>query len=106
MDVTVSCSYLEIHHENISDLLDNDENSVNTIFQSLKVKEMNPPMQSPLAKPAPMQTKVEGLIEYKVESVWDCLHLLRIGERNRLTRMKRINLRGMRQSTLLQLNIY
>ena len=40
MDVTVSCSYLEIHHENISDLLDNDENSVNTIFQSLKVKEM------------------------------------------------------------------
>ena len=63
-------------------------------------------MQSPLAKPAPMQTTVEGLTEYKVESVWDCLHLLRIGERNRLTRMKRINLRGMRQSTLLQLNIY
>ena len=38
---------------------------------------------------------------------WDCLNLLRLGERNRLIRMKRLDLKGCSRSTsLFQLQIH
>ena len=46
--------------------------------------------------------EVDGLATYKVKTLFDCLNLLRRGERNKHTRMKKLNSKGLRASSLFQ----
>jgi hypothetical protein len=46
---------------------------------------------------------VEGLSEYVVTSVTDCMHLLKRGERNRVKRQTRMNISSSRSHSLFQL---
>ena len=40
LSVTFSCSFIQIHHENIIDLLPVEESEGNSLFQSLRIKEI------------------------------------------------------------------
>ena len=85
MDVTISCSYLIVRHENVIDLLPRGSEANGSLFQSLQIKE-SAPSNSPF-KVLQGSVSVDGLTRYKVGSEWECLNLLRLGERNRLVRM-------------------
>ena len=85
MDVTISCSYLIVRHENVIDLLPRGTETNGSFFQSLQIKE-SAPSNSPF-KVQQGVVSVEGLARYEVESEWECLNLLRLGERNRLVQM-------------------
>ena len=45
---------------------------------------------------------VEGLSEYVVQNGYDCLMLLKRGERNRITRCTKMNIHSSRSHTILQ----
>ena len=87
-----------IQHENIIDLIPSEDSKDdnNSIYKSLRIKE----------NPSEATFHVEGLAEYKVENEVDCLNLLRIGEQNRLLRLKKVNMDGHRCSTILQLKFH
>jgi hypothetical protein len=43
---------------------------------------------------------VDGQTEFVVQNEWDCLNLLRRGERNRMVRATNMNLRSSRSHTI------
>jgi len=45
---------------------------------------------------------VEGLSEYVVQNEYDCLKLLKRGERNRITRQTKMNIQSSRSHTIFQ----
>ena len=104
LDVTISCSYLIVRHENVIDLLPRGTETNGSFFQSLQIKE-SAPSNSPF-KVQQGVVSVEGLARYEVESEWECLNLLRLGERNRLMQMAASDQRGHRCTTLFQLQLH
>lgn len=85
--VTVFCSFFQIYNEKIFDLL------------------QNPTRDKPLNIREDKETGVfvENLAEYVVESVEDCVYLLKQGDRNRVVRQTRFNHHSSRSHTIFQL---
>ena len=93
LDATISCSFMQLQHENIYDLLVLDPAASGTnIMQTLRVKEeKSKGTASPFKAASQLGAEVEGLTLYRVSSELDCLNLLLQGERNRVTRMGQLN---------------
>ena len=74
--LSVYCSFVQIYNEKLFDLL------------------QDPKQKNPLAiREDKMQgIYVEGLSEYVVQNEYDCLRLLKRGERNRITRQTKMNI--------------
>lgn len=101
LDVTVTCSFMQLVHENVIDLLplasvtSKEQMRTNNIIpDSLKVREDLARANTSPFQQRTQTTEVDGLIRFKVNDEWQCLDLLRQGERNRLTRMKKLNQQG------------
>ena len=111
-DVTVSCSQMIFSFDNVFDLLvsPDDANQSSNMMQSLKVKEKECFSKSNSFSPFKAQSlasaEVEGLSCFKVTSELECLNLLRIGERNRLIRLKKLANQAIRQTSLFQIQIH
>ena len=84
--VSVYCSFVQIYNEKLFDLL------------------QDPGQKNPLAiREDKMQgIYVEGLSEYVVQNEYDCLRLLKRGERNRITRQTKMNIQSSRSHTIFQ----
>ena len=85
--VTIFCSFLQIYNEKIFDLLQNP-----TRDKPLNVREERE-----------NGVCVENLAEYGVESIEDCIYLLRQGDRNRVVRQTKFNHHSSRSHTIFQL---
>ena len=74
--ISVYCSFVQIYNEKLFDLL------------------QDPKQKNPLAiREDKMQgIYVEGLSEYVVQNEYDCLRLLKRGERNRAVRQTKMNI--------------
>jgi hypothetical protein len=85
--VTIYCSFLQIYNEKIFDLL------------------QNPSRDKPLNIREERENGifVENLAEYVVESVEDCIYLLRQGDKNRVVRQTKFNHHSSRSHTIFQL---
>ena len=89
MDVVLKCSFIQIYNERIYDLL-----SSNDIFNPLRIREDKI-----------SGIFVEGLTEYSVQSEWDCLNLLYLGEKNTFVRSTQMNQHSSRSHTILQITM-
>jgi FtsZ-binding cell division protein ZapB len=87
LKVSLKCSYLQIYNENIYDLL--TESNSPLLIREDKVQGVF----------------VEGLQEYRVNSVWDCLHLLHIGAKNTFKRATNINWQSSRSHIIFQVTM-
>ena len=110
-DVSVSCSQMIFSFDNVFDLLVSpDGNQSSNMMQTLKVKEKQCFTKSNSFSPFKAQSlasvEVEGLSCFKVTNELECLNLLRIGERNRLIRLKTLAKQGTRLTTLFQIQIH
>ena len=85
--VTIFCSFLQIYNEKIFDLLQNP-----TRDKPLNIREERE-----------NGIFVENLAEYVVESVQDCIYLLKQGDRNRVVRQTKFNHHSSRSHTIFQL---
>ena len=72
----------------MTDLLPKDKNA--TLFHSLKIKENN----------QGEGYSIDGLVKYKVNDAFQCLNLLRLGERNRINKQKQLGQNGIRATTI------
>jgi kinesin family protein 3/17 len=81
---TIYCSFLQIYNEKILDLLVG-----NQYAKPLKIREEK--VQG---------IYVEGLTEYVVENMEECMNLLRIGEDNRIKRATKMNLMSSRSHSI------
>lgn len=88
---TVRCSFLQIYNEKIYDLL--DENITE------KTKNLN------IREDKYSGIYVEGLTDFIAENVYDCLNLLRKGEKQRKTRATKNNNMSSRSHTIFILNL-
>ena len=109
LDVTVSCSFMQLQHENVYDLLllDPASSGNGSILQTLRLKEEKPKGSTSPFKSAAQSlgAEVEGLTHFRVSNEQDCLNLLLQGERNRVTRMRQLNYQGIRCTSLFQLHL-
>jgi len=82
----VYCSFLQIYNEKLLDLLVGTNQ-----MKPLKIREdkIN-------------GIYVEGLTEYVVENVQDCMDLLSLGEQNRIKRATRMNIHSSRSHSIFQ----
>lgn len=87
--VTVYCSFLQIYNEKIFDLLQNPSRD-----KPLNIREEKD-----------SGIFVENLAEYVVESVEDCIYLLRQGDKNRVVRQTKFNHHSSRSHTIFQILI-
>ena len=80
------CSFVQIYNEKLFDLL------------------RDPKQKNPLTirEDKSQGIFVEGLSEFVVKNEYDCLSLLRRGERNRATRQTRMNVNSSRSHTIFQ----
>jgi len=85
--VTVYCSFLQIYNEKIFDLLQNPSRD-----KPLNIREEKD-----------QGIYVENLAEYVVESVEDCVYLLRQGDKNRVVRQTKFNHHSSRSHTIFQI---
>ena len=83
-EVVAQCSFLQIYNEKIYDLF--EDTSAET---PLRLRE---------DKQGAIQ--VAGLTHYTVQHEWDCLNLLRQGEKNRVTRQTQMNQRSSRSHSV------
>jgi hypothetical protein len=86
VQVSVYCSFVQIYNEKLFDLL------------------RDPNQKNPLSIREDTQQGifVEGLSEFVVQNEYDCLTLLRRGERNRVTRHTKMNMSSSRSHTIFQ----
>lgn len=77
-------SYVLVQHENVIDLLPQDDSSLG-LMRSLKICELG--RDTPFGTKPNVTVQIEGLAEYRVASVADCLSLVRLAERNKVRRM-------------------
>ncbi|CAD8100499.1 unnamed protein product [Paramecium primaurelia] len=85
----VYCSFLQIYNEKIYDLLQDHK-----IPQALQIHESKTE-----------GIYVEQLTEYAVNNLYDCLTLMKRGEKNRMIRQTTMNLKSSRSHTIFQLLI-
>lgn len=78
------CSFLQIYNEKLLDLLVG-----NFYAKPLKVREDKY-----------QGIYVEGLTEYVVENINDCMDLLKVGEANRVKRSTKMNLMSSRSHSI------
>jgi hypothetical protein len=89
MDFTILCSFLQIYNEKIYDLLQDNNRT-----RPLNIRE-----------DATFGIYVEGLAEYVVQNLRDCITLIKRGDRNRAVRATRMNQQSSRSHTILQVQI-
>ncbi|CDW83904.1 kinesin motor domain containing protein [Stylonychia lemnae] len=85
--VTIYCSFLQIYNEKLYDLLQDTYTK-----NPLQIREEK--LQG---------IYVEGLSEYVVQDDNDCLNLLKRGEKNRIKRSTKMNIKSSRSHSLFQL---
>ncbi|CAD8085756.1 unnamed protein product [Paramecium primaurelia] len=85
----VYCSFLQIYNEKIYDLLQDHK-----VPQALQIHESKTE-----------GIYVEQLTEYAVNNLYDCLTLMKRGEKNRMIRQTTMNLKSSRSHTIFQLLI-
>ena len=83
-DYTVYCSFVQIYNEKLFDLFQDKESSRPLVIREDKL----------------YGVFVEGVSEYVVTHAEDCFTLLRRGERNRITRQTRSNIKSSRSHTM------
>ena len=86
VSVSVYCSFVQIYNEKIFDLLQDPKQK-----NPLQIREDR--MQG---------IYVEGLSEFIVQDEYDCLTLLKRGERTRITRETKMNVHSSRSHTIFQ----
>jgi len=86
-DFTIYCSFMQIYNEKLYDLLQDRESKHPLLIRENKYSGIY----------------VQGLTEYVVTNMDDCLTLLFRGERNRITRQTRLNMFSSRSHTVFQL---
>lgn len=86
-DYTIYCSFMQIYNEKLYDLLQDKDSKHPLVIRENKLSGIY----------------VQGLTEYVVTSMDDCLTLLFRGERNRVTRQTRLNMFSSRSHTVFQL---
>lgn len=86
-DYTIYCSFMQIYNEKMYDLLEDRESKHPLLVRESRVNGIY----------------VQGLTEYVVTSMDECLTLLYRGERNRVTRQTRMNMFSSRSHTVFQL---
>jgi hypothetical protein len=109
---TVYCSYMQIYNEKIYDLLTEEVNNINTGININNKANFNTYMKD-VHRPEIFNQKslnireskvngiyVEGLTEYIVENVYDCINLLKRGEKNRKKRQTGKNEMSSRSHTI------
>ena len=86
-EFTIYCSFMQIYNEKLYDLLQDRESKHPLMVRENKLSGIY----------------VQGLTEYVVTNMDDCLTLLFRGERNRITRQTRLNMFSSRSHTVFQL---
>jgi len=86
-DFTIYCSFMQIYNEKLYDLLQDRESKHPLLVRENKYSGIY----------------VQGLTEYVVTNMDDCLTLLFRGERNRIVRQTRLNMFSSRSHTVFQL---
>ncbi|CAI2378169.1 unnamed protein product [Moneuplotes crassus] len=87
IEYSIYCSFIQIYNEKLFDLLQDKDNT-----RSLNIREDKHD-----------GIFVEGLTEYQVKTIQDCYTLLKRGERNRVTRQTKANIKSSRSHTIFQL---
>lgn len=83
----IYCSFIQIYNEKLFDLFQDKEAAVALNIREDKYDGVF----------------IEGLSEYQVSSVQDCFTLLKRGEKNRVTRQTKANIRSSRSHTIFQI---
>ena len=96
---TISCSFIQIEHEEVYDLLPYD------VTTERKDNFISPLKMSNDKKIQNASNEIEGLQSYIVNSEIECLNLLRLGERNRLMSMRQRDSQGLRSTSLFQIQL-
>lgn len=84
---TIYCSFMQIYNEKLYDLLEDQESKHPLLIRENKFNGIF----------------VQGLTEYVVTNMEECLSLLFRGERNRIIRQTRLNMFSSRSHTIFQL---
>ena len=83
-------SFLQIYNENIFDLLDEEQNIEKQVSLKIREDKLN-------------GIYVEDLTEFLVENVYDCLNLMKRGERSRKRRQTQKNEFSSRSHVIFQI---
>ena len=88
-DFTIYCSFMQIYNEKLFDLLEDRESKHPLLIRENKYSGIY----------------VQGLTEYVVTGMDECLALLFRGERNRIIRQTKLNMFSSRSHTVFQLHL-
>lgn len=88
-DYTVTCTFLQIYNEKLYDLLQDQETVHPLLIRESRIGGIY----------------VQGINEFVMSSMDECLMILMKGERNRITRQTRLNMFSSRSHTIFQIRI-